>query len=761
MSVSALQIAVWGIKGNYQIFFHSSGLAVGDAAVRKGLEDVRSTVKYQSIELSFYSVKWIEGHEVYTTYTALYDWNSRKNGYVAVSLFVPIGKRVVGGPVALLDRLMGMYCDQYVGTDWKIKQVKEDSAPFLQAVESAWIVEETRPVRRNSDSKKGFVRFKPGTAGKHLENPYRGEFSGFDKVFFLPEGQDRLSVAPALQQIKLLGYGTEMARPVTYPVSIKPKLGGSKAVGSSEAMVQINGVTVKPDQNGVYTREFLDENEQVSVMVACEGYLPLVESRTVKNWNGTKGNIFKLAQVQPSLPLAKRPEKADETQRAGLENGLSAGAKDRSDYKVITENSQEAKAPKVWSSTGGRIDGPFTLEIYLKDARSKEAVMVSGQPVQLKVTNLGGTFYSSTSVLTLRGLKLNDQIEGIIDVEGYRGATLNYSVRPEAGTASSLLMPKTVFLEPRKIASALPGKRAEMTGVREENSMNNSKALAQWVKIGIAVVIGVLICAVGYLVYDGLTDGVFIKEEDRVALKQSFYERAEMYRDSSLHDLLNEHLATRNTLKETIIIEERRKLESKSVRDGGDELVVAERLINESEEILSRALQLAYTFIDTSKTHLPKEENLILLAKLPIEEFADRMRGNISKMQRLNQIIKEEIEGIANKEAVELKRRAKAKQVTEVANSDKLYPVDFYGRYIELCKKGNSATSFSTTKERSAVLDKLEILREASRLWYNAVNNVDGQKIRWISQLQDIIEDSSLTLEQRKMLRMKMMAIPL
>lgn len=170
--------------------------------MRRALEDVRGLVQYQSVELNYYSVSWTEEYKVYTAYTALYDWMNRKNGYAAMSVFVPWEKMITGGPGSLLDRLMGRYREEYVREDYKIKQVPEQSAVFFEIVSRVKLADDPKPEQIGNRRELGVVRFLPGTIGACLENVGLEEYKGYSKVFFLPAGQRRINGSPRLKEIQ-------------------------------------------------------------------------------------------------------------------------------------------------------------------------------------------------------------------------------------------------------------------------------------------------------------------------------------------------------------------------------------------------------------------------------------------------------------------------------------------------------------------------------------------------------------------------------
>lgn len=775
--MSSVYLNIWGVKQELHSLFCHPGMEDEHSFLyNESMEDIRSQVKFQSVDLDFYSIAWLGDYEIYSAYSALYDWLNRKNGYIAVSLFVPVGQRVVGGPAALLDRLMGMYKDQYIGADWKIKNIEEDPEPFLQVVGSTWVKEEVRPLRSGEQNKSGVVRYSPGLAGKYLSNPYREEFNGFERVFFLPEGQKRLSTAPTVQQIKLLGYGTEMTRPITFPVIVKPKLEGSIHLDVGNITVQINGLTVRPDKNGTFIREFLDNSEMVSVLVASDGYLPVVESKSVKEWNNN-GGALELKRVPRILSKSKNINGGKEESNGSTSPPaaplIRKAARTKLARGVNPQEKTERVAPPysstIWAKTNKQINGPFSLKIYLKENKTNAPVNTEDQLVRLTITSLGGTFYSLTPVINMTGLSVNDRLEGVIELDGYRAGMLNYTVRSEADSASAFLEPVTVLLDkvntPVGMArvSVAESRRAEQRSITDMRSTKRVKP-AKWVKVAIVGLMAGLIFITTHLFYDSyIGNGAAIREEDRTALKEEFTRKYNLYLDT-IGNIIDQEKQALEEYDEEVAAAVKESVNPSVTQPAADFSVEVGKFLSQFKNSFDDPRDLGEMSIDTSLVTLPLSGDLETLLKRPLLELR---RSLAIKRKQLQQYKKNIAIAIKEQKKIEEKKRNQEKiikrnteEATSIADAAKLYPTSVYKKYIQWTDlKNTSQTHFSRRDERKRVHEKLTLLREIAVLEYNARSNFDGNVIRWLIKLKEKSNHSSLNSKQRQMLKQKVKMI--
>lgn len=768
-------MVAWGLKNGYQIFFNSPHIDVKSTEIRRTLEDVRVLVNFTSVDLKFYSLEWTEDYKVFTSYLALYDWSNRKNAYLAMSLFVPHDQRMSDGALGLVDQLTETYRDKYIGEDFKIKRVNEDEAHFFGLVSSAPILPDAKRKRPNRPQNAGYglVRYQNEEDLKgFFKNSYLKEYEDYKEIFFLPAEQNRLNPSSVIKPVTTKDGQPLTPQPLSFPVSVKPVIPGlTGPVETSKLVVKMNGLTTFPDDEGVYTREFSGEKDQIKVEITYgEDYLPRAESRQVMNW-GTGATPISLEKKPPPppKPVYKPEPKHRGGKKGNGKQGSQQGDQQDNGKKIMDFGGGEAASgaagslpenSKIWSKENRIINGVFTLEIYLKDNETKHAISTTqGKHVKLNVTNLGGAFYSSSPVIRLTGLSVGDVLEGLIEADGYRTKTFNYTVRPAAGSAISVLEPQTVFLD-RVINPTAAAGGAGAAGTRpKDNGGDSSEGLAQWMKILIAVLIAIMVCALAYLAYDFLTkpDGG-IKEEEKEVLLAEFKTRYDE-KQKELATLSDQHLSILQTFEGKVAEAEGKEIRKTLIDSARNAYQESLDYFKVSDKLLEPAKQMAEYMVDTSKVKLPTINKLDSLFNKPFETFKSRKGRDTKTIVDLENLLANALD---NKSTVETETERRKRELQEnartaegVANEANLYTEGIYRKYIKWCTQGSTNnTDFSTSQARNKVLDKLELMKKIASLDYLARTDLK-QAPASVMELKALKKDNRLTTGQKKMVQEK------
>lgn len=480
MPTSSLQLAVWGIKQKYQVFFHSPGLAVADAAVRKGLEDVRSLVKYQSVELNYYSVAWAGGYEVYTAYTALYDWMNRKNGYVAVSVFVPAGKMIVGGPLSLLDKLLQTYRQKFVGSDYKIKQQPDQPELFFALLNEAQLMNDPRP--KQAGQGLGVVRYTQDRLNGYLANPYLEVFAGYEKIYFLPEGQRRINGASKLRTIT----GGNGQAPVPEPRST-----------SVTAAPQVEETPRKKEVDSV----FIAPKPPIAPATAPPSPPEVKKPKAEEKPPQAPKVPVKPKKILAPTPVNKKPAEVKQEPLRVVPKPVIPPKSEPPTIKQPPVKKAPSEVDKwfqntsVWVNTKKWLDGPVTATFLLREAMTGGKIIPASEPAKLAVNNLGGTFYSDTDVITIEGLYPGDKLMGNVSVEGYRLTKFEFVV-PEFTPTGGKLSPVEIRMpelagrvKPMGIAAVTKEPAPKTKAVKKvEKPQKKGGAGRTWLGIGAGAV---------------------------------------------------------------------------------------------------------------------------------------------------------------------------------------------------------------------------------------------------------------------------------
>lgn len=202
-------LIVWGTEmGKYDFFYSDNLDDLKDKAIRHSRRDIRGKrIEISSTKIRFYSFEFTLLYKVCTIYYTLYDEKGR-NGYLALSIYMPLDETFKEGVYSILQTLLKIYQDNYINSNLKIKNIKEDTTLFFKAIPDTIPIEQKfkRPTSFLNENN-GYIYFDDEEEVHHFfEKPaYLTKYYEQNKlktIFFLPK-KNGVSPSDSLQELTI------------------------------------------------------------------------------------------------------------------------------------------------------------------------------------------------------------------------------------------------------------------------------------------------------------------------------------------------------------------------------------------------------------------------------------------------------------------------------------------------------------------------------------------------------------------------------
>ena len=303
VSSNNIEIAVWGLKLGHQIFFNSSGLDAGSHEVVDVLEDIRGVVNFSSPGISFHSVELSDRYQIFSVYRTIYDWVGRE-GYFAISLFVPQGKAMAPGKcLELLQELLRLYENNYIDERNKIKNYKEDIALFTREIEKVGsLVPAPPPVVKGSGNRYARVSYS-GKADleRFLDSPSRQEYAAFKEIFFIDDADTRLRLSPNVVTLDV----SPVVSTLSFTVTTTLPDGKKYDLIPAGLLFKVNNQPVSPQIDKILKRGRLSNlkpGNVVEVVQNLNGVDRVIETVTLGN-NNAQDVVLSISETTVVIKL--------------------------------------------------------------------------------------------------------------------------------------------------------------------------------------------------------------------------------------------------------------------------------------------------------------------------------------------------------------------------------------------------------------------------------------------------------------------------
>ena len=183
-------LLVWGTKRGEQNFFNSDNLDLDLELNTESLKDIRAYIGCNKTLVKFFSISFSKNYRINTGYLTLIDQTNR-NGYLAISLFVPHNLKSEEGEKKILDKLIELYQKVNIDSDsGRILSIREKPDLFYQIINESIFETSVHNSPSITSSKKDFAQV-ICTESSDIDNfnndPYRPEFYDYHQVLFLEE----------------------------------------------------------------------------------------------------------------------------------------------------------------------------------------------------------------------------------------------------------------------------------------------------------------------------------------------------------------------------------------------------------------------------------------------------------------------------------------------------------------------------------------------------------------------------------------------
>jgi hypothetical protein len=184
-----MEIIIHGTKGGYKILYATPGIPELIAM------DVRPTTSRESaVGQEAYAIAFVKGGCVFSKYKIIRDvMEDKRTGNIAVSLYIPSGKKLSGSDVQeLLDELLKAYCSNYIVDD-NLDNVHEDWR-FVDSFKDNYTPKTTDPENYQPGANEAaFIYYTPENLQRYLDDPDQTEYIKYKQIYLIDsdrEGKD-------------------------------------------------------------------------------------------------------------------------------------------------------------------------------------------------------------------------------------------------------------------------------------------------------------------------------------------------------------------------------------------------------------------------------------------------------------------------------------------------------------------------------------------------------------------------------------------